>query len=70
VYKNSMKLYKERENRDVFGNKVINQWNNLSEEVINACINARSINMFETGYTNTKVINWDSNEYFAFLRLF
>ena len=44
----SMKLYKERVNRDVlkysFGNRVIGQWNNLPEEVINAT----SINMFKS----------------------
>ena len=43
----SIKLYQERVNRDVlkysFGNRVIDQWNNLPEEVINAT----SINMFQ-----------------------
>ena len=43
-----MKLYKERVNREVlkdsFGNRVIGQWNNLPEEVINAT----SMNMFKS----------------------
>ena len=43
----SMKLYKDRVNRDVlkysFGDRVIDQWNYLPEEVINAT----SRNMFE-----------------------
>jgi hypothetical protein len=42
-----MKLYKDRVNKDVlkysFGNRVIDQWNNLPEMVINAT----SINMFK-----------------------
>ena len=46
----SMKLYKERVNKDVlkysFGNRVTDHWNNLTEEVINAT----SINMFKNRF--------------------
>jgi hypothetical protein len=48
----SMKLYKERVNKDVckfsFGNRVIDQWNNLPQEVINA----KSINSFKNRVDN------------------
>jgi ribonucleases P/MRP protein subunit RPP40 len=48
----SLKLYKERVNKDVlkfsFGNRVIDQWNNLPEEVINT----NSINSFKNRIDN------------------
>jgi hypothetical protein len=48
----SMKLYKERVNMDVlkfsFGNRVIDQWNKLPEEVINT----NSINSFKNRIDN------------------
>jgi hypothetical protein len=47
-----LKLYKERVNKDVlkfsFGNRVIDQWNNLPEEVINT----NSINSFKNRIDN------------------
>jgi hypothetical protein len=43
----SMKIYKKRVHKDIlkfsFGNRVVNQWNNLPEEVIRA----NSINAFK-----------------------
>ena len=45
----SLKLYKERVNKDVlkfsFGNRVIDQWNSLPEDIINT----NSINSFKIG---------------------
>ena len=48
----SLKLYKERVNKDVlkfsFGNRVIDQWNSLSEDIINT----NSINSFKNRIDN------------------
>ena len=56
----SLKLYKQRVNKDVFkfsfGHRVINEWNKLPEEVVNAL----GINSFKTKLDKLLRNKWGS----------